>query len=260
MEKKFKKLVNFNLIMGFLHFIQSGIMLILSTSVIQKISQFKPNIIQNYLSYNSQTNSLEPATRSLFDLPFGILTASFLFISAIFHLIIYLNKEKYIEGLKKNINRFRWFEYSISSSIMMVLIATLFGIYDIVSLMLIFAANAIMNIFGLIMEEMNSLKIRDGKVNWEPFVYGAIIGIVPWISILIYIFGTGNFDMIPWFVWAIIITYFVSFNSFAINMILQYKKIGKWKDYLYGERMYIILSLIAKTILAWLVLFGAMQP
>ncbi|NLC33494.1 MAG: hypothetical protein GX781_09405, partial [Clostridiales bacterium] len=31
-------------------------------------------------------------------------------------------------------------------------------------------------------------------------------------------------------------------------------------DYLYGERVYIILSLVAKSALAWLVLFGAMQP
>lgn len=43
-------------------------------------------------------------------------------------------------------------------------------------------------------------------------------------------------------------------------MILQYKKVGKWADYLYGERVYIILSLVAKSLLAWLVLFGAMQP
>ena len=63
-----------------------------------------------------------------------------------------------------------------------------------------------------------------------------------------------------WFVWAIVITYFVTFNTFPVNMILQYNRVGKWKDYLYGERVYIILSLAAKTALAWLVLFGAMQP
>ncbi|MBV1709038.1 MAG: hypothetical protein KMY54_04200, partial [Erysipelothrix sp.] len=63
-----------------------------------------------------------------------------------------------------------------------------------------------------------------------------------------------------WFVWAIVGTYFVAFNTFPINMILQYKGVGKWKDYLYGERTYIVLSLAAKSILAWLVLFGAMQP
>jgi hypothetical protein len=72
--------------------------------------------------------------------------------------------------------------------------------------------------------------------------------------------GTGNYASVPWFVWAIVGTYFVAFNTFPINMILQYKKVGKWKHYLYGERTYIVLSLVAKSILAWLVLFGAMQP
>ncbi len=65
---------------------------------------------------------------------------------------------------------------------------------------------------------------------------------------------------VTWFVWAIVGTYFVAFNTFPVNMTLQYLKVGKWKDYLYDERVYIVLSLVAKTILAWLVLFGAMQP
>ena len=39
-------------------------------------------------------------------------------------------------------------------------------------------------------------------------------------------------------------------------MVLQYKKIGPWKDYLYGERAYIILSLVAKSLLAWQVFAG----
>lgn len=142
---------------------------------------------------------------------------------------------------------------------MIVLIATLFGVYDISSLILIFVVNALMNIFGLVMEQLNKGEDKN-KVNWEPFVWGTIAGLTPWIVILIYMFGNGNLDMVPWFVWAIVATYFVTFNTFPINMILQYKKVGKWKDYIYGEKVYIILSLVAKTALAWLVLFGAMQP
>jgi hypothetical protein len=72
--------------------------------------------------------------------------------------------------------------------------------------------------------------------------------------------GSGEFSQIPWFVYAIFGTYFVFFNLFPINMILQYKQVGRWKDYLYGERGYILLSLFAKSILAWLVFAGTMQP
>lgn len=245
--------------MGTVHLVQGIIMIFLANTVIQKIAEFKPTIVQYYLMFNPATKSLEPASKELFQLPFGYLVASFLIISAIAHGLIFLNSKKYFKDLKQGINKFRWFEYALSSSVMIVLIATLFGIYDIASLLLIFIVNAAMNLFGLDMELLNSGSEKT-KVNWGPFIWGSIAGIAPWIAILLYMFGTGNFDMVPWFVWAIVGMYFVTFNTFPINMILQYKAVGKWKDYLYGERTYIVLSLVAKSILAWLVLFGAMQP
>lgn len=259
MEQSLQKLKRFNLIMGLFHLIQGVAMLFLATNVIQKISEFQPQIVQFYLYFNPETRSLEPAAKELFTLPFGILVASFLLISAIAHGLIVLNAKRYTEDLKLGINKFRWFEYAFSSSIMIVLISTLFGIYDIASLILIFVVNASMNLFGLDMELINAGSDKK-KVNWGPFIWGSLAGIAPWVAILLYMFGNGNFDQVPWFVWAIVGTYFVAFNTFPINMILQYKKIGKWKDYLYGERTYIILSLAAKSLLAWLVLFGAMQP
>jgi len=259
MDIKLQKLKRFNMIMGLFHLIQGIVMLFLATTVIQKISEFQPEIIQFYQTFNTTTRSLETTSKVLFELPFGILVASFLLISALAHGVIVLMSKRYFADLKLGINRFRWFEYALSSSIMITLIATLFGIYDIATLLLIFVVNATMNLFGLVMEELNSGSDKK-RVNWGPFIWGSIAGLAPWVAILLYMFGTGNFDMIPWFVWAIVGTYFVAFNTFPVNMILQYKKIGKWKDYIYGERVYIILSLVAKSLLAWLVLFGAMQP
>lgn len=259
---KLIKLRKFNMIMGGIHLLQGIIMLILASSVIQTISEFKPTVTQIYLFYNPTTMALETAVKDLFTLPFGILVAVFLLLSALAHAIISLPKKTndiYNRDLEKGINQFRWFEYALSSSVMIVLISTLFGVYDIATLLLIFVINALMNIFGLYMEKLNSG--RDKKdIKWGPFIYGSIAGLMPWVVIILYMIGNGNYDMVPWFVWAIVGTYFVAFNTFPINMILQYKKIGKWKDYLYGERVYITLSLVAKSILAWLVLFGAMQP
>ena len=262
METIFKKLRKFNMVMGGLHLIQGIAMIFLATTVIQKIAEFSPKIVQFFITYNIGTQSLETASKELFQLSFGILVAVFLFLSALAHALISIPQklnDVYNKDLSIGINRFRWLEYALSSSVMIVLIATLFGIYDIASLILIFVLNASMNLFGLVMEQLN-VKRQDGKVNWGPFVWGSIAGVTPWVVILLYMFGTGNLDMTPWFVWAIVGTYFVAFNTFPINMILQYKKVGKWKDYVYGERVYIILSLVAKSILAWLVLFGAMQP
>jgi hypothetical protein len=58
----------------------------------------------------------------------------------------------------------------------------------------------------------------------------------------------------------IYVSLFVFFNVFAVNMVLQYKQIGRWRDYVFGEKAYIVLSLVAKSLLAWQVFFGTLQP
>jgi hypothetical protein len=77
-----------------------------------------------------------------------------------------------------------------------------------------------------------------------------------------YLIGAGNSADAepPAFVYAIIVSIFVFFNIFALNMFLQYKKAGPWRDYLFGERMYIVLSLVAKTALAWQIFAGTLAP
>ena len=51
---------------------------------------------------------------------------------------------------------------------------------------------------------------------------------------------------------------FIFFNTFAINMFLQYKKVGPWKNYPFGEKAYIVLSLVAKSVLGWVIVLGTM--
>ncbi len=184
------------------------------------------------------------------------LVASFLFVSAIAHfsLSTFANGW-YVRNLKKGTNPARWLEYSISSSIMIVLIAFLVGISELSSLILIFALNATMNLFGWMKELHNQ---TTEKTDWTASLFGCIAGFVPWLVLGIYLFGAilQNADSVPTFVYAIFFILAAFFNVFAINMVLQYRAKGRWADYLYGERVYIILSLTAKSALAWLVFGG----
>ena len=116
-----------------------------------------------------------------------------------------------------------------------------------------------MNLMGLAMEVYNQGR---EKVNWLAYKVGSLAGILPWIVIGVYFwagesYGSGE---IPTFVYYIYGSLFLFFNCFAINMLLQYKKVGKWRNYLYGERAYIILSLLAKSALAWQVFAGTLRP
>ena len=255
MENKLKGLNRFNLIMGGLHFIQAIAVILLSDPERGVVP-----VTLSFLKFDQTISKLLPASEQLFTINLAWLVALFFFLSSMAHLFIAtVYREKYESDLMKGINKVRWFEYALSASVMMVAISLLSGIYDLSSLIMIFFLDAIMNLTGLAMEVHNQ---GEKKIKWLDFVIGCIAGIIPWIVFGIYVYGARQFGggNIPTFVYWIYVSIFIFFNSFAINMFLQYKKIGAWKNYLYGERAYIILSLVAKTLLAWQVFGGTLRP
>lgn len=249
----YKNLRVYNIVMGIFHFVQSILMFFLS-------NDFSLPVNTNYLKFDPQSISLQPFLENVGELRVGYLVALFLLLSSIAHFVISLPKvyEWYIDNLKKGINYARWYEYSISSSVMIVVIAMLVGVYDLSSLLLIFFMNMMMIFFGLMMELHNQ---TTKKIDWTSYVFGCIAGILPWVVIALYLFGSGDGEnRAPDFVYWIFFSIFVFFNTFAVNMVLQYKKVGKWNDYTYGEKVYILLSLIGKSLLAWQVFAGTLRP
>jgi hypothetical protein len=253
MDARFLSLRRFNLIMGFLHLIQGIFMIVVSNDTTYPI-------YTNFLNFDVATLTLSPNPQLLYELRFGPAVAAFLLISAVAHFYLAtIGYRRYVQNLEKGMNPIRFYEYALSSSLMIVLIGMLTGIWDLGAIILIFTLNATMNLFGIMMEYHNQ---HTERVNWTAFIYGCIAGIVPWIVITLYFVGAVNSGDAkpPPFVYAIVPILFVFFNIFAINMVLQYKKVGRWKDYLFGERVYIILSLSAKTVLAWLIFAGTRAP
>ncbi len=249
----YKNLRVYNIVMGIFHFVQSILMFFLS-------NDFSLPVNTNYLKFDPQSISLQPFLENVGELRVGYLVALFLLLSSIAHFVISLPKvyEWYIDNLKKGINYARWYEYSISSSVMIIVIAMLVGVYDLSSLLLIFFMNMMMIFFGLMMELHNQ---TTKKTDWTSYIFGCIAGILPWVVIALYLFGSGDGEnRAPDFVYWIFFSIFVFFNTFAVNMVLQYKKVGKWNNYTYGEKVYILLSLIGKSLLAWQVFAGTLRP
>jgi hypothetical protein len=253
-DSTYRGLRKFNAVMGFFHLIQFILMLVLSNN-------FMLPLTASYLKYDAAIQKLVVNTTTIANIRLGPLVAVFLLISAIAHFSLASpwGYPWYVKNLKKHINYARWYEYAFSSSIMIVVIAMLVGIYDLGTILPLFALNACMNLFGLMMELHNQ---TTEKTNWTSYFYGVFAGIIPWIVIGTYLGGAGlaSGGGVPNFVYYIYGSIAFFFNIFAINMILQYKQVGKWKDYLYGEKVYIILSLVAKTLLAWQVFIGTLRP
>jgi hypothetical protein len=118
----FNRLRWYNAVMGIFHLVQSVIIFVIS-------SDFTLPVNTSFLNFIPETQRLQPATETIINLPLGAMVALFLLISAIAHFIIAspLAFNWYVHNLKRGINYARWYEYSISASIMIVLIAMLCG-------------------------------------------------------------------------------------------------------------------------------------
>jgi hypothetical protein len=244
-----RQLQTFNRIAGITHLIQGVVLFLILNpeTTIPVITRF----------FDETTDGVRPVSETLFEFPIALIAPIFLLMSAAAHLLISspFYVRRYEQNIAKGINPVRWWEYAFSSSIMLVVLLMLGGLIEVSTVVFIFALNFVMNLMGLMMEKYNQLTDR---TSWLPFNIGVFAGIVPWIMGGLYFWvSTSNIaDSIPVYAQFGFLLTFLFFNSFAINMWLQYKKIGKWSVYAYGEKAYIVLSLVSKSALGWIIVLG----
>lgn len=244
-----KKLRRWNISAGILHL--GSMIAILALS-----NKFALPVTASYSTGPPGTALSAPV--HLFSARTAYLIALFMGLSAFFHFLVASRKffPRYIASLNKHKNIFRWVEYSISSSVMIFVIAQLCGISDYAALLGIVGCNVSMILFGWLQEKFTTP--GDGQL--LPFIFGCIAGIVPWIVVVVQLLAPKNPSSVhaPGFVYGIVISLFILFNCFALVQYKQYKAKGKWANYLRGEKTYIILSFVAKSLLAWQIFSGTL--
>jgi Heliorhodopsin len=198
--------------------------------------------------------SPQPAPEQLLSVAVGPAIAAFLFLAAIDHgLSATALRGRYEADLRRGINRMRWIEYSVSATIMILLIAAYTGITGISAMIAIAGANVAMILFGWLQERDNPP--GRSSTTMLAFWFGTAAGLAPWIAIAVNIVGS---ETVPGFVLGIFGSLLVFFSSFAVNQWLQYREVGRWRSYAYGEKAYLVLSLVAKSALAWQIFGGSL--
>ncbi len=249
-EASLSRLRLWNLGLSLLHGVQVVAVLVLAGGfAITVTSQFP----------SGPPGAKSPAPEALFDVAIGPAIAVFLALAALDHLLTAtVFRSRYEADLRAGLNRFRWIEYSFSATLMLILIAFYNAITGVAEVILIIGANVAMILFGWLQELMNP----PGRTHTTmlPFWFGCVAGAAPWVAIIVNLIGAsgGETNQVPGFVYGIVASLFVFFMSFALNQWLQYRRIGKWADYAYGEKVYLVLSLVAKSALAWQIFGGSL--
>ena len=240
-----RSLRRWNLALTFLHLAQAVAVFVLATSFAVTVTRSLPT---------GPPGTQPSAPEALFDLPIGVAVAVFLLLAALDHLLTATAfRSTYDDDLRAGINRFRWVEYSFSATIMVVLIALYSGIDGVSALIGIAGANVAMILFGWLQESANP----PGRttVTMKPFWFGCVAGAAPWVAIGYNLVAA---EEVPTFVVGIFVSLFLFFSSFAVNQWLQYRQVGPWRSYGFGERAYLVLSLVAKSALAWQIFAGSL--
>lgn len=236
-----------NLGLTVLHGVQAALILVLASSFAIAVTTAPPT---------GPPGSAAPVPETLIDVAIGPVVALFLVLAAVDHLATAtFARDVYERDLRRGINRFRWVEYAVSATIMVLLIAAYSGITGITTLIAIAGANVAMILFGWLQESTNPPDRT--ATSMTPFWFGTLAGITPWIAIW---FNTLSADAVPGFVYGIVIVETVLFFSFGLNQWLQYRGVGRWAEYLHGEKTYLVLSLVAKSLLAWQIYGGSLAP
>jgi hypothetical protein len=247
-----EKLANvrtWNISLTVLHLAQAVAMLLLTNDFAIKVLNSSPD---------GPPGTQGLVTTTLFEVRIGWVIAAFLALAGLDHLITStFARRTYEADLKNGINRFRWAEYSVSASLMVAVISMYWGILTLSALIAVVGANIAMILFGWLQEKMNP----PGRTSTTmmPFWFGTLAGIAPWLAMV------ANISQIPLGeapdgLFLIMLVQAIFFFCFGLNQWLQYRGVGKWTSYMFGEKTYLILSLGAKSLLAWQIFAVSLIP
>lgn len=160
----------------------------------------------------------------------------------------------YEHDLQRGRNRIRWVEFAVSGPIFIVVLALYLGISSVITLALMAAGTLIFVCCSWLQEELNPLGRE--STTMVPFWAGVAASVVPWTLLVAHVLGTSTVSAsgvgLP-----LLLSTMIFGGLFSLNQWLQYHQIGAWSDHLYGERTYLVLSMLAKSALAWQIVAGS---
>lgn len=187
------------------------------------------------------------------------LTAYFFGITAAAHLgSAWLWRASYLRNLAEGRNPFRWAEYALSASAMMVAIAYSSVVWDTTLLLCIGVLTVVTMSFGWLNEVIN--RPDPGADRWllplPDRAQAHLMGFIPFLTAW-YITVRSFLDVAavarpPGFVYFIVGGQAVGFVAFALPQLFQV--LSRPSRYLWGEYAYMVLSFVVKSVLGGLLL------
>ena len=241
------------------HILAGGLFTVQIALLLAFATDFRISLDLEYLSLNMVTDQLETATRTVTELPLVWLLVFLLAVGAVVNFTLAsVWFERYKLTLSFRRNRFRWLNYSFARGVLLVLIATLFGVSNIALLLMIFMTALVLGMFNVFVDSHYS---RLSK-RLRKFSYGLtwLIILTPWMILAMYAVTNWLYDSlsVPIFVYVVTASTLIYFLSYDFSFTRQRAGKGRWANYLYGEKVHLILSFVFRSAIVWQVFVGTL--
>jgi hypothetical protein len=201
---------------------------------------------------------LAPERLLLASVNVGVGAVVVLLLPALHHLLVAspVLGARYRSAIELQRNPIRLVELSVTSSIMLFLLAQLNGITDVATLVLVYVAQTALVVLLWLQERLGT-----PARTLQPFIFASAIGIVPWGVIALHVLAPGatsGYDQAGW-IRVLTVTLLLLFFAFGINQWLGFKGLPTGRTYATEDRAYVILSLATKAAFAWQVVAGILS-
>ena len=165
---------------------------------------------------------------------------------------------RYTIGIKTGHSSIRWIDFALSSSVLLWVLAEITAIAHTSAFVVLIIANAALLALGSRLEKADA----PGRALYPGFLIGALVAALPWLALLLYVMGPGSTGETrpAMFVFTLVVSIFITAGAFVLNQVLPHFRVGPWRDFVFGEGVYIALNLGAKLALTAQIVVVAVLP
>jgi len=259
-------LKKYNLYAFFLHFISGIVLAIIFFTIVGEINFNTDLFSYKITNIGADDRSIEfsfgepgDPKITIKDELLKVFIVLIFLITSFFHLFYY-RSEEYINEINKGYNRYRWLEYSITSTLMIFVLCIISSVKEYYAVFTICALNIVLMSMGFFLEQSDKRQVKIIALIVGFFALATIFSII--YASLIYNIQRAEdlgFDIPSWvkFVVFPMMLWWVSFGVIAILNTKNYTK----PDYSYKryEKYYIILSFLSKAFMGYYLAFGLIR-
>lgn len=237
-------------------FVVQGLVILLLSKSDVAVSVFGHYLAQDSFASQSHDVVRVTAMQHLFDVNVAYWLAGISFIFALGHLLgATALRKRYDTQITAGASKLRWITYIFGYGALTVLFALLAGVSDVTALALLVVLTIVYSVLALGAEQAG--RVRSG------FARGVALTsfLVVWAVLAYYLLNALLYDgSIPTYVYALLGVSFLLSLQLGRIFASQQKAVGKWANYVYAERAYMIWTVVLVVAATWQIFVGTLEP